>query len=131
MSSLASQCTTSDSGNLNDSGTVSESTQPTTDAETYALDTLGYADATSVTASDVVSGVGEAPAPIQRFVASYASQRANSKVSWLAVSDNNNGSGYLALQPTESDFEKQLAVIRNPDGKYALSGPLAAGVPSQ
>ena len=131
MSSMVSQCNNSDSSNLNDSSTSSESTQPANDAETYALDTLGYVDATSVTASEVVSGLGEAPAPIRNFVASYTSQSANSEVNWLAVTDENGGTGYVALKPTDTDFAKQLAVIHTSDGKYTLSGPLAAGIPSQ
>ena len=130
-STMVSQCTNSDSGNLNDSGTTSESTQPANDAETYALDTLGYVDATSVTASEVVSGLGEAPAPIRNFVGSYTPQSANSEVSWVAVTDENGGTGYVALKPTDTDFAKQLAVIHTSEGKYALSGPLAAGIPSQ
>ena len=131
MSSMVSQCANSDSGNVSDSSTVSESTQPANDAESYALDTLGYTDAASVTASDVVSGLGEAPAQIRSFVTWYTAESSNSGLSWIAVGDENNNTGYLALRATDGDFSKRLIILHTSEGKYSLSGPDAVGTPSR
>ena len=128
LSGLASQCSNSDSGISSGADTTTESGQPYTAAESYALDTLNYTDAASVTASDVVSGVGDAPAPIRSYVASYTAQAANSELNWIAIGDENNSHGYLALRATDGDFEKRLVVLRSTDGKYTLSGPDWTGV---
>jgi hypothetical protein len=131
LGNMVSQCSSSSTDSGSSTPGLSQSSASQSDSEQFALDNLGYETAASIDASDAVSGLAEAPDPIRKFVASYAADPVNSEMEWLAVTDTDNGAGYLILKPTDTDFETQLAIIHQPSGKYALTGPLAAGIPGQ
>ena len=138
-----------DSG-ASDSGSVADSSSgvtldarsgddykpPTTPAETYAVDELGYEEALTVQASGVISALSSAPEPIRRTLTSYSADPKNADVTWLAVDSGENGAGYVLVRPEKtsvqvSTFTTDFIVMRSLDGEYNVSGPAAAQIPGQ
>jgi hypothetical protein len=133
LANFASQCDLGDAPTSSsaESEVINGITAEPGSPEAFAMETLGYQEAISVTASQAIEGLGVAPEPIRKFVASYAADPANSGAAWLAVSNVDNAAGYVILSSAAGDYAAQLIVVRDTNGKYSLSGPLAAGIPSQ
>ena len=131
VSRCASGALTSLSGDSGNTPAVVD-TSPATDAATYASDQLNYPEAVASTASETLAGLADAPVAVREYLRSYAKDPANAEAAWVAVANSEHGSGYVIVKPDwQRSWALQLAIVRPAGGKYALTGPLAAGVPGQ